>query len=67
MAFYKGQLQRGDFSLATLATGRKWSLGHIAQNHGNAPLPHAEQPSNLEGTQPLSVPPSLTCVFPKHW
>lgn len=63
MAFYEGQLQRGALSLPT---GHKWSSGHVAQKHGNAPLPRAEQPCNLEDIQPRSVPPSLPCVFPEH-
>lgn len=45
--FYKGQLQRGTLSLAT---GHKWRSGGITQNHSNAPLPHAEQPSNLKAS-----------------
>lgn len=61
--FYKGQLQTGTLSLAT---ERKWSSDHVAQNHSNAPFPHTEQLSNLEVIQPWSVPPSFTCVFPGH-
>lgn len=61
--FYKGQLRRGTL---TLATGREWISDRVAQNHSNAPLPHAEQPSNREGIQPRSVPSTFTCELPGH-